>query len=265
MSTDNLTVIKRFVEAVVNRKFEDEKNNNVYTIVCIDNHEEKSMKNFLVLIEMRRGVFKGQKHVFSICVDNNMSGGSYPDYPPTIKFLTNIFHPNISLDNGGVCMDVISSNWSPMTSFISIILYIKSLLDDPNFHGTHLNAEACKLYSDCMELYENKKKSVGDISTDEDEKLFETCFKDYTDRALEVAGEMYLFFVDRFPSLLDSSYTYEKEYNELKETYNKYFTFYENNLNSADGKKSAANETETSSTVNNAAKLKKLMKLKNKK
>lgn len=37
----------------------------------------------------------------------------YPFKPPKVKFLTRIYHPNISPDTGVVCCDVLTQNWSP--------------------------------------------------------------------------------------------------------------------------------------------------------
>lgn len=66
--------------------------------------------------------------------------------PPRFKFITDIFHPNIS--NGYVSVDVLMDQWSPAQSCFDKIIYsVQSLLDDPN-PEEFINGEAAKLYKE---------------------------------------------------------------------------------------------------------------------
>ena len=47
----------------------------------------------------------------------------YPNKPPKVKFLTNMFHPNIYKD-GGICLDILSTMWSPVYDVSSILTSI---------------------------------------------------------------------------------------------------------------------------------------------
>lgn len=77
------------------------------------------------------------------CVDIRF-GENYPFSPPSCKFLTRIYHPNIDR-HGNICLDILKNNWTPAISVSKLLISICSLLDDPN-PDDPLDAEASELY-----------------------------------------------------------------------------------------------------------------------
>eukprot|EP01079_Euglenida_sp_SAG-EU17-18_P003095 gene3095-601_t len=88
--------------------------------------------------------------------------GQYPYKPPTVKFDTPVFHPNVDL-NGGICLDILKEEWSPSYSVTQILLSIQSLLGEPN-NASPLNTYAAGLWANaeeftrvCQQKYKEKK------------------------------------------------------------------------------------------------------------
>lgn len=55
----------------------------------------------------------------------------YPFQPPKMKFDTKIWHPNISSVTGAICLDTLSTAWSPILTLKSALLSLQSLLGSP--------------------------------------------------------------------------------------------------------------------------------------
>jgi len=55
----------------------------------------------------------------------------YPDKPPRVRFITEMFHPNIFAD-GSLCLDIIQDKWKPIYTVGTILSSVQSLLCDPN-------------------------------------------------------------------------------------------------------------------------------------
>jgi len=69
----------------------------------------------------------------------------YPFKPPSVKFLDEIFHPNIYRD-GKICVSILQGEWSAAMNVEKILHSISSLLMDPNT-SSPANREASILYS----------------------------------------------------------------------------------------------------------------------
>ncbi|XP_028096503.1 ubiquitin-conjugating enzyme E2 2-like isoform X5 [Camellia sinensis] len=55
----------------------------------------------------------------------------YPNKPPIVRFISQMFHPNIYAD-GSICLDILQNQWSPIYDIAAILTSIQSLLCDPN-------------------------------------------------------------------------------------------------------------------------------------
>ena len=77
----------------------------------------------------------------------------YPIKAPSVKFLTQIFHPNIYRD-GKICVDILQPHeWSPSQNISSILISILSLLMDPN-PASPANRIAAQLYINDKTAYD---------------------------------------------------------------------------------------------------------------
>uniref|UniRef100_G1P562 Ubiquitin conjugating enzyme E2 A n=10 Tax=Yangochiroptera TaxID=30560 RepID=G1P562_MYOLU len=70
----------------------------------------------------------------------------YPNKPPTVRFVSKMFHPNVYAD-GSICLDILQNRWSPTYDVSSILTSIQSLLDEPN-PNSPANSQAAQLYQE---------------------------------------------------------------------------------------------------------------------
>ncbi|KAA8497186.1 Ubiquitin-conjugating enzyme E2 2 [Porphyridium purpureum] len=82
----------------------------------------------------------------------------YPNKPPVVKFVSRLFHPNVYAD-GGICLDILQSNWSPIYDITAVLTSIQSLLCDPN-PNSPANSEAARLFQENRREYNKRVQAV---------------------------------------------------------------------------------------------------------
>jgi len=95
----------------------------------------------------------------------------YPMSPPKMKFISEMFHPNIYPD-GTVCISILhapgedptgyessAERWSPVQSIEKILLSVMSLLSEPNIESG-ANIDASKMWRDNRDMFTAKAKSL---------------------------------------------------------------------------------------------------------
>lgn len=87
----------------------------------------------------------------------------YPEKPPSVRFLSKMFHPNVYPD-GELCLDIIQDKWSPVYTVSTILTSIQSLLSDPNT-SSPANPEASKLFSSDLRSYRKRVREIASLST----------------------------------------------------------------------------------------------------
>ncbi|CBK22917.2 uncharacterized protein [Blastocystis hominis] len=54
----------------------------------------------------------------------------YPFKPPVVKFMTPVYHPNISSKTGAICLDILKDRWTAAMNLDTCLRSIQSLLTD---------------------------------------------------------------------------------------------------------------------------------------
>ena len=96
-------------------------------------------------------------------------GASYPFEPPKMKFLTKVWHPNVSSQTGAICLDVLKDQWSPALTLKTALLSYQALLaapepDDPQ------DAQVAQMYTERRGEFDETARTWTKKYATEDQK-----------------------------------------------------------------------------------------------
>ncbi|KAI0056412.1 hypothetical protein BV25DRAFT_1580633 [Artomyces pyxidatus] len=78
---------------------------------------------------------------------------SYPFQPVKMKFITKVYHPNVSSASGAICLDILKDAWSPVLTLKSTLISLQSLLCSPEPNDPQ-DAEVAKHYMTSRSSFE---------------------------------------------------------------------------------------------------------------
>jgi ubiquitin-conjugating enzyme (huntingtin interacting protein 2) len=79
---------------------------------------------------------------------------SYPFQPVKMKFITKVYHPNVSSASGAICLDILKDAWSPVLTLKSTLISLQSLLCSPEPNDPQ-DAEVAKHYMTSRTSFED--------------------------------------------------------------------------------------------------------------
>jgi len=82
---------------------------------------------------------------------------TYPFQPVKMKFITKVYHPNISSASGAICLDILKDAWSPVLTLKSTLISLQSLLCSPEPNDPQ-DAEVAKHYMTSRSGFEETAK-----------------------------------------------------------------------------------------------------------
>jgi ubiquitin-conjugating enzyme E2 S len=89
-------------------------------------------------------------------------GIEFPTSPPRGFFVTKIYHPNVDMTTGTICVNTLKKDWTPDTSFCHVLSVIRCLLIFP-FPESSLNDEAGKLFMESYDEYSKRALLMADV------------------------------------------------------------------------------------------------------
>jgi ubiquitin-conjugating enzyme (huntingtin interacting protein 2) len=96
--------------------------------------------------------YDGGKFTIDIKIPPN-----YPYHPPTMKFDTKIWHPNMSSQTGAICLDILKNEWSPALSIRTALLSIQALMCVPEANDPQ-DAVVANQYKENIALFNKTAK-----------------------------------------------------------------------------------------------------------
>jgi len=116
----------------------------------------------------------------------------YPYNPPKMKFITKIWHPNISSQTGAICLDVLGKEWSPALTIRTALLSIQALLSSPEPTDPQ-DAEVADMYKNDRNLFNQTAKfwcdTYAGVQGSDDDKVKKITEMGFTSEQAKAALE----------------------------------------------------------------------------
>mmetsp|Transcript_9097 Transcript_9097/g.15856 ORF Transcript_9097/g.15856 Transcript_9097/m.15856 type:complete len:191 (+) Transcript_9097:137-709(+) len=81
----------------------------------------------------------------------------YPFEPPKMRFVTKVWHPNISSQSGAICLDILKDQWSPALTIKTAMLSLQALLSSPQADDPQ-DAVVAKQYISEREVFKRQAR-----------------------------------------------------------------------------------------------------------
>lgn len=89
-------------------------------------------------------------------------GPEFPTTPPTAHFLTKVYHPNIDMTTGAICVNTLKRDWKAEHTLKHCLAVIRCLLLQP-FPDSALNEDAGKLFMESYDEYYKRAQLHADV------------------------------------------------------------------------------------------------------
>jgi ubiquitin-conjugating enzyme (huntingtin interacting protein 2) len=86
----------------------------------------------------------------------------YPYAPPIVKFITKVYHPNIS-SSGAISIDILHDQWSPSFALPMLLISLQSFLCSPELCNPEpddpVDAEVVKQFASSRKAFEDTARN----------------------------------------------------------------------------------------------------------